>query len=337
MPFNMYKKYCWIALPPIIAFLVGCSDLVVNAPTHNDNTADFERAWSITDSVYPYFQFKHINWDSIYVVYKPQAEDAKGDQIFQVLFNMLAELKDGHVEVDTKGGFPVRTYTPLRTERDRGTFDPLVVRKYFTEELSLAGGDRMEYGILPGNIGYVRIATFEQGSWILDFDNIISYLRDTNGLILDVRDNGGGSDATGTFVIRRFLSSPLPWPPIYSNGVLKSNPPLQPSGALTFSKPVVVLMNGTCFSATEDFLNMIGQLPNVTLLGDTSAGGSGAPQDFFLPSGRRIRVSTLDFRRYDGRPIEWNGIVPDVLVMQTEADIKSDHDLQLERAIALLK
>lgn len=337
MASDLFRKCCWVAAASIIASIVGCSDLVVNPSKSNDNMADFQRAWTVTDSIYPYFRFKHINWDSIYTVYKPQAEEAKGDGIFQVLFYMLAQLKDGHVEVQTKGGFPVGTYTPPRDKRDRDAFSPLVVRKYFTGELNLAGGGRMEYGILPENIGYVRIAAFESGSWIHDFDNILDYMRDTKGLIIDVRGNGGGSTNQGDFVISRLLSSALPAAPAYFMGKLLTPSPLQPAGAFRYHKPVVVLQNGTCFSATEDFLNEIGQVPTVTLVGDTSAGASGFPQVFTLPGGIRVRISTHDFRRYDGQPIEWNGIVPDVLVMQTKADVDSGHDPQLARAIEILK
>jgi C-terminal processing protease CtpA/Prc len=35
--------------------------------------------------------------------------------------------------------------------------------------------------------------------------------------------------------------------------------------------------------------------------------------------------------------MEWNGVPPDVVVLQTRADVKNGYDLQLERAIGLLK
>lgn len=337
MDFDLRKKYRWLATASVIAVLGGCSNLVVNPPSHSDNVADFERAWSITDSLYPYFQFKHINWDSIHTVYAPGARDAQGDQIFQVLYDMLGELKDGHAEVYTEGGFPIPTYIPPRMNRDRGTFDPLVVRRYFNEELNLAGDNNMDYGILAGNIGYVRISTFDSGNWIYDFDGILKYMSNTKGLIIDVRDNGGGSSNQGDYVVSRLITSPLSYAPAYFMGKLLTGPPIQPGGHYPYHKPVVVLMNGACFSAAEDFLNEAGQVPTVTLVGDTSAGASGYPYNFTLPSGRRIRVSTHDYRRYDGMPIEWNGIIPDVLVTQTPADLKSGHDLQLERAIELLR
>lgn len=317
--------------------LAGCADLAVNNPVQHNESADFEQAWSTVNSVYPYFQFKHINWDSIHTVYAPLAAGAQGDRMFQVLFDMLAELKDGHVNLRTESGQEVRPYTPPRTERDRSTFDPLLVRKYFSGPLKLAGGDRMEYGILPSGIGYVRITTFTNGSWIYDFDNVLASLRDTKALIIDVRDNGGGSTTVSDVVVSRFLSSPLPYYTVYRENTLQQIPPLQPRGAFAYSQQVVVLINGVSFSTTECFAEMMKQIPTVTVVGDTTGGGGGAPQYYPLPSGREIRVSTKNICRYDGQPIEWNGVPPDIVLLQTRDDVKHGHDLQLERAESLLQ
>jgi C-terminal processing protease CtpA/Prc len=250
---------------------------------------------------------------------------------------MLAELKDGHVDLKTQNGQDVRTYTPPRTTRDAFTFDPLLVRKYFTEETKSAGGDRMEYGILPDGIGYVRISTFENGSWIYDFSSVLDYLRGTMGLIIDVRDNGGGSTNMSDIVVSRFLTSPLPYFPIYKGGKQQPVYSLVPSGPFTYTNPVVVLINGVSFSTTECFAEMMKQIQNVTVVGDTTGGGGGAPEYYPLPSGRQIRVSTKNLCRYDGQPQEWNGIPPDIVIMQTKSDAKNGHDMQLERAIGLLR
>ena len=340
-PFAMGGRYHTIRILLVVLILAGmlaaCSDLLVNNPVHTNNVADFERAWAITDSVYPYFQFKRINWDSIHTVYLPRAQAAQGDEGFQLLFDLLAELKDGHVDLTSQTGQEVRTYTPPRTARDLMSFDPLVVRKYFTEDLKVAGGNRMEYGILPDGNGYIRILTFTQGTWVYEFNDVLSYLRDTRGLIIDVRHNGGGSTVISDMMVSRFISSPLPYYPIYIQGKPQNIPALQPSGPFTYTKPVVVLINGVCFSTTESFAEMMRQIQNVTLVGDTTGGGGGAPEYFSLPSGREIRVSTKDLCRYDGMPVEWNGIPPDIVVMQTRDDVKNGYDLQFERAIRLLQ
>jgi C-terminal processing protease CtpA/Prc len=270
-------------------------------------------------------------------VYHPFAKKSKGDEILTVLFNLLAELKDGHVDFMTKGGFVVKTYTPPRTERDKSAFNPLIVRKYFDKELKLAGNRNMEYEFLSENVGYVRISTFTAGDWIQDFHGILDYFRPAKGLIIDVRNNVGGSDNVSDIVVSRFLSTQLLGPPVYIKGQLQSNSTLKPSGPYNYIKPVAVIINGVCFSTTEQFVEKMKQISTVTVVGDTTAGGSGNPKYYPLPSGKQIRISTTDYRRYDGVPYEWNGVPPDILVQQTVEDIKQGRDKQLERAIQLLR
>lgn len=317
----------------------SCGEAIVGEPASDSGVEDFDAAWKTVRDVYPYLQFKGINWDSIHAVYLPRAQNARGDEIYFILFDLLKELKDGHVGVWTTGGFPVVTYRPPRSVRDKGAYDPLVVRKYFRNELRLAGSQRMEYEILDGNIGYVYVGTFSEGTWINDFAAILDYFRNTKGLIIDVRDNQGGTDLTSRVMVGRFLESPLAYPPAYIKGVLISGPNsfMQPLGPYRYQNPVVVIINGRSFSMAEGFAEQMKQIPTVTVIGDTTAGAGGEPHVYRLPSGRQIRVSTKDIRRYDGQPQEWNGIPPTVLVRQSAEDAKGGRDKQLEYAIQRLR
>ena len=316
----------------------GCTNLVVPDSPGPDTMADFETAWQTVKRVYPYFEFKHINWDSIHSVYYPRAVAAQGDEITGVLFSMLAELRDGHVSLETRGGAWMTTYHPPRAERDRYLYSPEAVRNYFAGELRLAGDQRVEYEILPGNIGYVYVATLSKDEPVLDgFDEALAYLKATRGLILDVRHNGGGTDYNSFGIIGRLIAAPIDGLPFKSpDGTLHQGYPIAPRGPFQYTKPVVLLIDGVCFSSCEDFAEMVKHVPTVIALGDTTAGGSGAPFPFSLPSGRRINVSTQYFPRYDGQPIEWNGVLPDIRVVNSEIEIRSGRDRQLEAAIAQL-
>jgi hypothetical protein len=323
----------------VIAALPGCRDLIVNEPGHSDGMADFTTAWQDVKLVYPYFTYKKINWDSIRTVYLPRAAAARGDEIDGVLFDMLAELKDGHVSLQTQGGANVSTYHPPRVAKDRYSYDPRVIRKYFAQEPLLAGDRTIEYGIINGTVGYIYIATLSKDEPVTEgFDEALAYVKETKGLIIDVRHDGGGSDYNSVGIESRLISSPIDGLPYYaSDGTLRQGGFIAPRGPFQYTKPVVLLINGVCFSSCEDFAEMMKHVPTVTAIGDTTAGASGAPQLYTLPSGRKINVSTTFFPRYDGLPIEWNGVLPDILVPQTEADIKQGRDLQLEYAIRRLE
>ncbi len=317
----------------------SCGDMIVGKSPADSGLEDFEAAWKTVRDVYPYLNFKGVNWDSIHTVYLPRAQNAHGDETYYVLFDLLKELKDGHVGLWTNGGFPVLTYQTPRSLRDKDAYNPLVIRNYFDTELRLAGNQKMEYEILDGNIGYVYISTFTEGNWINDFSTVLQYLKNTKGLIIDVRNNNGGTILTSKVVIGRFISSPLRYPSAYKHGILISDTTafLLPIGPFRYQNPIVVLINGRSISEPEEFAEIMKQIPNVTAIGDTTAGAGGQPEVFRLPSGRQIRISTTDFRRYDGEPREWNGIPPHIFVAQTADDAKQGIDKQLQYAILLLR
>jgi hypothetical protein len=329
-----------VVLCSVILFS-GCENMFVSPADSNMNIEDFEAAWARVDEVYPYLGYKHINWDSIYTVYRPRAEQAQGDEIFTVLFDMLGVLKDRHIYIKTRGGDAVNTWQPQRWLKDKFSFDPVVVRNYFDEKLIVTGEGRIEYGIIDGNIGYIYLATFDKDYIQNYFSEALNYVRDTRSLILDIRHNNGGSYQNLVAAVSRFVTEPLEKPAFYVLGELIPLPPFLPEGYFQYSKPVVVLINGVCYSTGDIFPEVMKQIPTVTLVGDTTGGGSAgstssAPAEYTLPSGKKIFVGTTDWRRYDGLPLEWIGVAPDILVQQTREDIENGRDLQLEYAINML-
>jgi hypothetical protein len=334
------KKKIMILGVLILLPIVSCKDLIVTEPETNMNVQDFESAWNRVNDIYPYLEFKNIDWDSIYNIYRPLAENAEGDDIYIVLGNLLAELKDGHVFYRTEGGAEVYPFYPKRHFRDRHAYSPFVVRKYFDKELILTESGSVEYEILPGNIGYLFIADFHENYLEVEFPSVLEYLKNTKGLVIDIRQKRGGDYSNILAVVQRFMTEPLESNDAYTFGEKLNLPPFIPQGPFQYTKPVVVLINGSTFSAGEFTTEILKQLPNVTAVGDTTGGGSAGGGDeslYFLPSGKSISVDFIDFRRYDGLPWEWLGVPPDIRIVQTEADIKAGRDKQLEYAIEMLK
>lgn len=333
----MKMKHYYLILLSLVFLLPGCSKLLVNEPEPNLNMDDFNSAWQIANKYYPFFTFKKINWNSLYTKYKPDAEAAEGDEIYNVLFQMFRELKDGHIEIFTKGGYPVLTYDWPRNI-DQKAFSSNVVSHYFNTPLKLAGENNFDYGITSNNIGYVYISTFSEGDdiWYKDYSKIMKYLRNTKGIIVDVRDNGGGSNFTWNFMVSKFVNKPITYSFYLSNGNPIITSTIEPSSQYSYHKPVVVLMNGASFSAAELFVELMKQIPTVTAIGDTSGGGGGSADTYKLPSGKRIQIPDKYFRKYNGDMVEWNGVSPDIFIKQTEADIASGKDKQLEYAIKFL-
>jgi hypothetical protein len=348
----------WGAVAILLLGPIGlaCSDPAGVADRVPTSVADFDAVWSAVDLVYPYLEFKGIDWEDIHADYRPRAERANGDDGHVVLLEMLGELKDGHVWLRPPGG----THIPLQQgwfDNGDGRIAPYIGPRFWRDtdvwsadlllgyldpdSIHIDEDSLVGYAIREDRIGYLRITAFMPHEITPHFDAAVDYLRNTRAVIVDVRHNPGGNGDTIREVVGRFLAEPLDGIEVYVLGEPSPWPLIQPRGPFQYTNPVVVLINGRSFSGAEAFAEMMKQLPHVTAVGDTTGGGSGgaddlAPGIFQLPSGAEIGVPTVDLRRYDGLPWEWLGIPPDIRVEQTEADRANGRDMQLEYAIDLL-
>jgi carboxyl-terminal processing protease len=334
-----------IILSIILAFLFAvCDKQSTEVDMSAINMNDFEAAWNRINDVYPFFDFKKIDWDSIYFVYRPRVEQAEGIEFHSVLHDLLAELKDAHVYYQLILGGPVIPYYTPRQIRDRDVFSLELVKTYFDKELRASEQGTAKYGIIADSIGYIYLSNLEYDDVTNEFPSIIEYLKNTRGLIIDLRENQGGTIQNIQVVISKFLMSQLAWPKYYFLGELLHLDPLQPSNSFTYTKPVVLIINGIVLSAGESTSEIMKQLPQVTAIGDTTAGGGGAASshsvetmgNFDLPSGIMINIPTGYGLRYDGQHFEWNGVPPDIRVEQTKEDVHNGKDKQLEFALEFL-
>lgn len=105
-------------------------------------------------------------------------------------------------------------------------------------------------------------------------------------------------------------------------------------GVRAYEKPVAVLLDGDCFSATDVFLGAFKGWRNVTLVGTRSGGGSGRARGAVLErSGLRVAISSMASFRPDGRLYDRNGVEPDVVVEATATDLWGKTDSVLDVAL----
>src|SRR5690554_7852438 len=92
------RKYYLAIFILQLSFLQGCEDMSMQF--NNDPRGNFDALWTILDRNYCFFDYKEINWDSIYINYSERVTPEMGnDALFKLLGLMLAELKDGHVNL----------------------------------------------------------------------------------------------------------------------------------------------------------------------------------------------------------------------------------------------
>lgn len=111
-----------------------------------------------------------------------------------------------------------------------------------------------------------------------------------------------------------------------------------PTQRRRYERPVVVLQDSACFSATDIFLAACKGRKNITLIGTHSGGGSGRALPFSLPhSGLSGRMSSMASFRADGSLYDGVGIAPDIVVWPAATDFIGPADAQLAAAIAHLQ
>lgn len=110
------------------------------------------------------------------------------------------------------------------------------------------------------------------------------------------------------------------------------------SGDYTYTQPVYILVNESSFSAASVFASVFKGLPNVKIVGETTDGSSGNSQVLYLKnSAIRIKVSTmLSFQR-NGKTLDGNGTVPDIVIPADEAQVLKGEDSQLNKLIQIIR
>lgn len=328
----------------LLMVVTGCSEFMIKPSGSNYALADFDSAWNAIDRVYPLLEYKNINWNNVYVEYKDRASKSKGDEDYKLIYDLLRELKDPHVYFVSLGRGLIYPYPGPRLIRDYKTFNRSIISRYFDSPLLFACRGKIEYGIINNALGYIYISNFNDEGAMDDFGDMINNMRTTRGLILDIRNNQGGLTDNISVVIGKFITDSLTFIQGYVKGNIEYNiKAVQPDTSLApYMEPIIILMNGSTLSSGEIFAEMMNQLKNVTLVGDTTDGAGcndiadDIEGDYILPSGIRIHIGTTYGVRYDGTPIDINGILPDILITQSKEDMKDGRDIQLEFAIQYL-
>ena len=319
--------------------LLSCVDTDEQSDTP---TGNFEALWQIIDEHYCFFDYKQheygLDWNAVYNKYKVRVSDhMTQDQLFEVLTDMLAELRDGHVNLGSSMDYG--RYWAWH-EAYPQNFSDTLERRYLGTDYKIAAG--MKYRVLDDNIGYIRYESFLESVGEGNLDDCLTYLALCRGLIIDIRNNGGGELTTaerlaGRFVQEKILVSYMQHKT--GKGHNDFSPLearyLEPSSNIRWHKPVCVLTNRSVFSAANDFAVIMHTLPNVKLVGDHTGGGSGMPMSNSLPNGWSVRYSACPM--YDSKKQQTEfGIDPDVKVALTDEATAQGIDLIIEAARKVL-
>lgn len=325
-----------------VGFIFLFFSCVCEDAPQNDNVGNFEALWQVMDERYCFFNEKVVDWNEVHDRYRPQVVGADKYQLFEVCSNMLAELKDGHVNLSS--AWDVGRNWSWKEDYPDNFYENLY-KRYMGTDYRIAGG--IYYRILDGNVGYVRLPSFSIEPGDGNIDEVLFYLMSCQGLIIDVRNNGGGlisaaEKMSARFTDKEVLVGYMQHKTGKGHNDFSERQPvkIKPGKGIRWHKPVCVLTNRSVYSAANDFcLYMKGIAHSgqcsIKLVGDTTGGGAGMPFSSELPNGWLVRFSACPTFDTAGKSVE-HGIDPDIKSEITTSDFYNGFDTILETAKKLL-
>ena len=308
----------------------------------NDARGNFDALWTIIDEHYCFLDDKGIDWDATGAEYCSRIKDNMSmSDLFDVCSGMLDCLEDGHVNLSSP--FAVSYYRKWWSDYPQN-FDWRLIQEHYLDFDYTSGGG-LSYKELPGKVGYVRYESFAYSMGESFLDAMFMNFKECNGLIIDVRDNGGGDITRVKQLVSRFLEER-----ILGGSISHKTGPAHDAFSSPYEyyydpqmnhvrwlRKVVVLTNRSTFSAANTFVAVMKTLPSVRIVGDRTGGGSGMPFSSELPCGWGVRFSACPVYDPEGKLTEW-GVEPSEgckIDMDPEAAYNG-HDTILDFAISLL-
>lgn len=249
----------------------------------------------------------------------------------KLMQDMQAVSNDKHLRVSfSRGKIPEKVKGAVETEEEKG--DNL----FFQNRLN-SGFEKVER--LEGNIGYIALSSFMNAE--LGIETVayaMSFVANTDALILDLRQSGGGDPAMVALICSYFFDNKaVHLNTIYYRGTDETihywtNPNVL-GKKFGSEKPIYILVQNQTFSAAEEFAYDLQNLKRATVIGEKTRGGAHPGQtvrltDHFsinIPMGRAINPITKT--NWEG-----TGVTPDVVVPKEQA-LKTAYILALTKAI----
>jgi hypothetical protein len=334
-----------LASAACVAALVSCGGGAGSStPGPEPSTFElFDQVWEDFDRNYSFFILKGIDWDASRQRFRSGLTSASSErELFSALSEMLLELEDGHVRLDTPLGNSV--YSGWFEQFPRNNDPGIIIATYLRGSEMMSPEANLLFGRIDDDIGYLAVPSLAGSGYGSDADYVLAQLNGVRAMIVDLRGNGGGDDRNGKAVVARFTDATR----LIRQVRFRDGPEhddfgpliddfIEPDGAQSFDGPVAVLTNRRVFSSAETMVLAFDVLPNVVRVGDFTGGGSANPAEFRLLNGWSYTVSRWIVNRPDGTTFEGVGIEPDIRIDITAEDAAALRDTIMEEAISELR
>jgi len=266
----------------------------------------------------------------------------------------------------------------VKFKRPDGTVFPLTLTHARTRDTAfypaMPQSGLLELKWYPDNIAYLALNGFDNLKIDTLFLQKLPELYKAKAVIIDLRNNGGGSTRVGTDILQYFTNDTVlqhsrystrehlasfkawgvfvepkdtlqsewnrkAWRYYHDKGVYDFEYQPTPINitAQRIVVPTVLLFGHNTASAAEDFLISADNQKHMVKMGEKSFGSTGQPFQFSLPGGGSARVCTKKDTYPDGREFVGYGVIPDIEVIPDLSDFMANRDKVLETAVSYLQ
>ena len=216
-------------------------------------------------------------------------------------------------------GVPNKTYSVVRDE---------------IEVKSVSCKPPFETTNIPNDIQYIRLSSFISKNAATEIESILNNSSSVKGFILDLRSNPGGLLTNAIYISDMLLRG----------GVIVSTVDRDSYKSTTRAryqqvtdKPIVVLINKGSASASEILSGALKDNHRATIVGEQSFGKGLVQEINRLPDEAGMNITIQRYLTPSGSDIHKKGITPDVVVELTKENVDAKDDVQLKKAIEILK
>ena len=308
-----------------------------NLPTAITASA-FDQLWEAFDRDYAMFALRpEVDWNQLRERYRPKALASRSTNEFAgVCSEMLKPLRDLHIWV-TVAGQNVPVFNRPRTANANPGAHAAILG-----QLHEAG--QVQWAVTPDKIGFLAIYGWSDRHIPALCHQVLEQMRNTRGLIVDVRLNGGGSEDLAETVAGRFLEKEFVYAfsqfrngPSHTDLTAKLERRVSPEGPWRYDRPVVLLIGQKCMSSNESFIAMMSGAQQVTVMGDHTCGSSGNPEIIHLPLDMTVSVPRWIDYLPDGTPLDERGFQPQIVFHPSLGAFEGERDDLLTAALARLR
>ncbi|SUB78219.1 S41 family peptidase [Porphyromonas macacae] len=212
----------------------------------------------------------------------------------------------------------------------------------------IAANSIFDYKTLEGKIGLLKINSFMGNNFQKEFDALYQKIKETDALIIDIRDNMGGNSSNADYIIRHLSETPIKmgnWSSrmyIAAHGswgypqewFMETPDALKPMNKEdVYTKPIMLLVNAVTFSSAENFCVSFRGIKRGKIIGMPTGGSTGNPININLGCGIYAKICTKKEWDVDGNKFIGIGIKPDIEVKENIDIFLKEKDCIIEEAL----